>query len=132
MSNIKVKLPSGAQLEIFLESTPFRTSKALYQAFIEDTKDISVTSKSDLVGIFRAVVLSSISSKKVEPYLWECMKFATYNELKVDESTFEPISAREDFPVVCLEVAHANVYPFLKNLPAQFNLLWEKLLASQK
>lgn len=120
-----IKLPSGAELVV--TDTPFKVSKRLYEVFIQETKTNEVSSKGDLLGIFRAIFLSAMSSDKIQIALWDCMKFAKYNGLKIDNDTFENMSAREDYPSVCLEVAYSNLYPFLKNLSAQYALLLEKL-----
>ena len=120
-----MKLPSGAELEITL--SPFPVSKALYQTILEETKGIELSSKMEMFTVFRELFLTSMCSPRIEKCLWECMKRVTYNGLRITEDTFEPEEAREDYPIVCLEVAHKNVAPFLKNLSAQYSTLLEKL-----
>lgn len=125
-----VKLPSGNSLTI--HPAPFKLAKALYLAVIEETKNVEISSKSDMVGIFRGIFLGGLASPRIDAALGSCLAYAIYNELKIDADTFEKVERREDYPTVCLEVAYENVYPFLKNLSAQYSLMLEKLAGAPK
>ena len=107
-----MKLPSGVELEI--TKTPFAVSRALFKAVIENSKNADIRGPEDYFGMVR-VFIDSLVSATVEKPLWECMKYALYNKLKIDADTFEPEEAREDYLPVCLEVAHHNLRPFLKS-----------------
>lgn len=117
---IEKKMPSGAILKITL--APFKDAKALYQAVLEDVQGLKLNPKDDVdVNLFKDLFCIGMSSKKIELALVECMKRVLYNELKIDDRTFEPESAREDYFQVCIEVAKANIAPFVKNLMQQYS-----------
>ena len=124
-----MKLPSGAELVIF--ETPFETSFTLYQTMVAENKDRPVTSEN-ILGMLQAVFMNSVASKQVNVCLWECFKHCTYNALKIDKDTFQPKESREDFLTVCFEVAQENVSPFLKNLPALYETMLERISKSQQ
>jgi hypothetical protein len=116
------KLPSGATLKITPSS--FSEAKALYQAVLEELRDLSVDSKTDMAALYKDFFCVGFSSKKIEACLWECFKRCTYNsgkgDLKIDQDTFEPIATRDDYWTVCMEVAKENIHPFLKSLYAEY------------
>lgn len=124
----EVKLPSGAILKINM--APFSDSKALYKSLLAEIKSISISSETQFASVFKDIYCAGFSSDKVETALWPCMKRCLYNELKVDESTFEPVSAREDYTKVCLEVAQENVLPFVKDLSAVYRLISQEAVKS--
>lgn len=121
----EIKLPSGAILKI--GTTPFSVSKALYQAILEEMKGISLSSELQLNEIIKNIFCVGFSSKKIETALQECLKRCTYNagngDLKIEESVFEPLEAREDYSLVCVEVTVENIRPFMKGLFAGFKLV---------
>lgn len=129
----EVKLPSGAVLKIGVN--PFETSKALYQAMLEEMKGLPITSKEEVGNFYKNLLCISFSSKKIEVALWECFKKCQYcdvrGELKIDKDTFEPLEARADYVQVCMEVARENVDPFGNGLYAQYQMLLEKVAQSQ-
>lgn len=115
----EVDLPSGAKLRI--QPAPFKDSRALYQAILEEAKVLKLDPKTEIdVNLFKDLFCVGVSSKKIESCLWECMKVVRYNELKIDADTFEKVEAREDYLTVCFEVAKENVLPFMKNLYAKY------------
>lgn len=117
-----VKLPSGASLRIMV--SPFPQAKALYQAILKELKLLEFNSKSELAALYKDLFCVGFSSPEVEAALWECFKRCTYNsgkgEFRLDENTFEPEEARDDYMMVCMEVAKANVLPFVKSLYAEY------------
>lgn len=116
----KVTLPSGAILEIGL--SPFASSKALYQACLEEGKGLELDPKAEVdANLFKDIFCVGLSSKKIEACLWKCMEKSLYNEMKITEDTFEPVEARDDYLTVCFEVAKANIMPFTKSLYAQYS-----------
>ena len=124
-----IELSSGAKVEITLAE--FEVSKALYQAVLEETQSVEMSGGVELDFNFgKDVLCLLLSSKKVERCLWECMKRATYNGLKIDKDTFEPEAARGDYLEVCYEVAKANILPFVKNLFARFSPYLEMIKGS--
>lgn len=116
-------MPSGAVLKI--GHTPFGISKALYRAFLLEMKGVPISSKAELNEVFKNMFCFVSTSKEFEKALEDCFKRCTYNNLKVEESSFEPIETREDYVPVCIAVAKENITPFTKSLFAEF----EKLLA---
>jgi hypothetical protein len=121
---IEKKLSSGAVLKITL--APFAEAKALYQACLEELRNLHVDPKEEVdVNLFKDLFCVGLSSKKIEAALWPCLKRATYNDLKIDDSTFEPVEARQDYVPVCFEVAKENIAPFAKSLYAEFSHLQE-------
>jgi hypothetical protein len=118
----EIKLPSGAQLKI--TPSPFADAKALYQAVLEDLRVLPISAGTDMASLYRDLFCIGFSSKKIEACLWECFKRCTYNagngDLKIDKDTFEPVSARDDYWTVCMEVAKENIHPFAKSLYAEY------------
>lgn len=115
----EITLHSGRELKINL--APFAVSKALYQAFLEEAKDVRMDGGIEVdIDLFKNLFCVAMSSKKIEACLWECMKRVTYNDFKITEETFEEEKAREDYIEVCLEVAKLNVAPFMKTLMQQY------------
>lgn len=122
-------LPSGAELKITVGS--FAESRALYQAILEEAKGLRVDFGTELdVNLLKDLLCSVLSSKKVEACLFQCMRRATYNGIRIDESTFEPVEARQDYLEVCFEVAKENITPFTKSLYAKFSPMLEKAKAN--
>lgn len=110
--------PSGAVLKIGL--SPFADSKTLYQALLKELKDVHLDSKMEMSTLFKELFCIGFSSPEIEKALKVCLKRCTYDsgkgEFKIDDSTFEPLEAREDYMSVCMEVAKENVLPFMKSL----------------
>lgn len=115
-------LPSGAVLTV--RAASFEVSKNLYQAIMEECKGVQVNAGADIASVFKDFACISFSSKKIENCLKECFKVCQYESgsgnLKIDKDTFEPVAARDDYIVVCMEVAKENILPFLKSLYAEY------------
>lgn len=118
----EVKLPSGATLKV--NPSPFGTSKALYQAVLKEFRSVAFSSKTDMAELFKSLFCIGFSSPEIEACLWECFKRCTYNggagDLKIDQDTFEAVERRDDYMVVCSEVAKDNIGPFVKSLFAGY------------
>lgn len=118
-----VQLKSGATLKLNL--SPFAISKTLYQSILREARGISITNETDMASLYKDLFCIGMASPEVEKNLWECFKRCTYDngssgDLKITEDTFEPAEAREDYTQVCIEVAKANLLPFVKSLYAEF------------
>lgn len=125
----KVDLPSGAVLEITL--APFADAKALYQAVLDELKGLKFNPEDEIdVNFIKDLFCSGFSSKKVEAALDLCFKRVLYNGQKIDKDTFEPEEARQDYLMACIEVAKANILPFVKSLFADYSHILERLKAS--
>lgn len=122
------KLPSGAELKVTASS--FSVSKALFQAMLEELKALKLNLGDDEANLYKDIFCAGFSSKKVEGCLAECMKRATYNNVKLSDEIFENEEARGDYLTVCFEVARVNVSPFTKSLFAQFSRIKESLRKS--
>ena len=118
----EIELPSGAQLKV--QPASFADSKSLYQAILEEAKSFSIGNGTEITSLVKDLFCAGFSSKKVEAALWTCMQRCIYvserGELKIDKDTFEPIESREDYMPVCIEVAKANILPFVKGLYAEY------------
>lgn len=123
----EVTLTSGAVLKI--GQVPFETSKALYQAVLEELKSLKINSEDQLAQLYKDIFCVGFSSKKIEAALWDCFKRCQYcdsrGDLKIDKDTFEPVSARADYVQVCVEVMKENIDPFAKGLFAEYKTLAE-------
>lgn len=118
----EVKLPSGAVLKI--TPAPFADAKALYQALLKEAQGVEIHSKMEMTNLYKELFCRGFSSPEVEKCLWKCLERCTYNggngDLRVSNDTFEPVSARDDYMSVCMEVAKENVLPFVKSLYAEY------------
>lgn len=118
----EVKLPSGAILKI--TPSPFKEAKALYQALLKEARGVAFSTKTDMAALYKELFCAGFSSPEIEKCLWECFKRCTYDsgkgDLRINDETFEPVEARDDYMVVCMEVAKVNVLPFVKSLYAEF------------
>lgn len=123
---IEVVLPSKAKLKI--SPSAFAVSKELFQAITEEMKSLNISASTEIdINLFKDMFCTGLSSKKIEKCIWECMKKATYNDLKITEDTFEPVEAREDYIPVMFEVAKENITPFMKSLFASYADILKKI-----
>lgn len=126
----EVKLPSGAVLKV--NPAPFSVAKSLYQSLLRVGINVAFESGAEIGELLKNLLCIGLSSPDIEKILGECFKRCTYDkgdgsgDLKINEDTFEPVKAREDYPVVCMAVGEENLAPFVKSLYAEFL----KLLAS--
>lgn len=118
MQTRSITCPSGATLVV--APAPFAVSKALYQALLREIRGITFATGFELANVFKDALCAGFSSPDVDRTLAECMKRCTYNTLKIDDTTFEPVEARGDYILVCMEVVRENVGPFMKSLYAEF------------
>lgn len=117
----EVILPSGAKLEI--TPSPFGTAKALFQAVLEEMKELKLDKNLDDVSVVKDLFCAGFSSKRIESALNECMKRVLYDGLKISDDTFEPVKARQDYLMACIEVAKENIHPFTKSLSAAYSAI---------
>ncbi len=131
MDNKKVKLPSGAELEITIGS--FAESKALYVAMMKEIKSLKVDASQDIDHNFlKDLFCAGFSSSEIDACLEVLMKRCTYGGIKITKDSFEEVDKRQDYMLVCFEVASANVAPFTKGLFAEFSALVAKVKALLK
>jgi len=121
-----MKLPSGAELEITL--SPFKISKKLYQTILKAMKGLEIDPGMEVdVSFIKDMMCELLSNEEVELALDECMKRVKYNGHRISEDTFEDEKARQDYILVCKEVALRNVLPFMKNLFAVLGTAQEEI-----
>lgn len=121
--------PGGAVLKVRL--APFADAKALYQAMLSELGNVSIKSDREIADLYKDLFCIGMSSPQIEACLWKCLEICQYNSLKIDKDTFEPEIARGDYMFICMEVAKANVSPFVKDLYAQFQTFLAKIQKSQ-
>jgi len=123
----KVKLPSGNELIIIVAD--FSTSRACYQAFLEEGKSLTLDPNAQVdVNLYKDLVCSMLSSKRIESAVWACMTKCTINKLPITEETFEPVECRDDYLTVMIEIAKANIMPFMKSLYAEYAPIFKSIL----
>lgn len=132
MKTTEVKLQSGAKLKIHL--APFEDARALYQAVLKELKPLSIAGKAD-VEMYKDLFCAGFASKEIEEALWVCFQKVQYctksGDLKIDKETFEPEEAREDYLQVCMEVAKANILPFVKSLYVEYGQFFAAMQKDQ-
>lgn len=130
----EVTLPSGATLKV--TPSAFAVSKALYQAVLSELKGVPVSASTDHPALFKDLMCTGFSSPAIEACLSECFKKCTYNcgkgDMRIDADTFEPVENRDDYIMVCFEVAKENVFPFLKSLYAEFQRVMKTFESTPK
>lgn len=106
----EIELPSGAVLKI--GDIPMKAANELKKAVMREVKNIPLQSTKQVIDLYKDYLCTLFSSDDIEKCLWVCMKRCLYNEFKIEESTFEPVAARDDFTKVQFEVAMAVLRPF--------------------
>jgi hypothetical protein len=114
----EIKLPSGSILKV--QAAPFSDSKALYQAILEEVKNVQIKSNDELTNVFKDLMCISFSSKKIELCVEKCLERCLYNsgngDFKIDKNTFEKVELRGDYIIVIISVVKENIDPFMKSL----------------
>lgn len=114
----EIILPSGAKLGIALST--FSTSKELSKALLSELKVLKIDGSLELdYNFVKDILCTAIESDKIEQAILKCAERATYNGSRIDEDTFEPEEARQDYIPFLKEVAMLNIAPFMKNLSAE-------------
>lgn len=133
----EIVMPSGAKLKITL--APFVDARNLYQAVAKETKAVQITKldqsaevDANVLNMLKEIICSSLYSKEIEAALELCMKRCMYDgkQIKSVEDTFEPESARDDYLMVCFEVAKANILPFMKTLVQKYSSIFQEIQKS--
>lgn len=117
----EVSLPSGAVLKV--SPAPFADAKALYQAVLREAKGVNVQTGVELTTLYKELFCIGFSSELIESRLVKCFEKCLYNNSRITDQTFEPLAARDDYMVVCMEVAKENCLPFAKSLFAEYQRL---------
>ena len=94
------KMPSGATISF--QHPPFEDADELYRTFLEEMKGVKLM-EDNIGDMVKNVFCMSLSSKKIKAQLKICMAKTLYNGERINEHTWEPIKAREDYIPACLE-----------------------------
>lgn len=136
-NQIKVSLPSGAELEITL--APFMEGERLFTATAECLKSVKVdgsTKVEDLtsnINGLKDAFLSCLTSPAMKDAILACLKRCTYNRQRITSwDVFDNIDARQDYLAVCWEVVKFNLTPFTKSLFSKLSGLIGEAETSQK
>jgi len=125
-----MKLPSGATLK--LNIVPFAEARELYQIVLEELKGIPISGKTELPALYKDLFCTGFASKRIEAALWVCFARMQYVDrrgaLKIDDQTFEPIEARDDYMTACMEVGKFVIAPFVKSLYARYEQHFKEIL----
>lgn len=121
----EITCPSGAVLTVRM--APFAQAKALYQVLLSEIRDVSIVGSKEVGDLYKELFCIGFSSPHIEAALEKCLEICQYNKLKIDKDTFEPEEARGDYMFICIEVAKANIFPFAKDLFAQFQTFLAKM-----
>ncbi len=126
----EIKLPSGAVL--YVHPAPFANSRDLYQAMLKEVKGMKLDPKEEVdVNFFKDLFCVGFSSKEIEACLWKCFERCLINKTRISEDYFEPVEKRDDYFMVCFEIAKENILPFTKSLYAKYDHILD-LLKTQK
>jgi hypothetical protein len=122
--NTKKRLKSGAELEITMAS--FRDAKELFECIAKELRNNEIDIKTldlkkeidgGLINSFKNIILDILTSKTIEEALNKCFCRALYNNKKINSDLFDTdTKAREDYYIICWEVARYNLIPFLKGI----------------
>lgn len=127
----EIILKSGRKLKISL--APWKDARELYQAVASELIAVKADPKQELdTNFIKDLFCTMLASKKIEAALWLCMKRCLYNGERIQEETFEPAEAREDYLDICAEVAKENINPFAKSLYAEYGPLFQGLTSVLK
>ncbi len=127
-NQMKVSLPSGAELEITL--APFTEGERLFSAVAECIKGVKIDANAEIENLtsningIKDIFLSCLTSEKMKEAILACLKRCTYNKQRITSwDIFDDIKAREDYLSVCWEVVKFNLSPFTKNLISKFSAI---------
>ena len=112
-----VTLPSGAKLMV--AAAPFAVSKTLYMVILDELKGVALKDDEEFHHTLLKLFAQGLSSKSVDLALANCLARCTYNGMKIDDDTFEPVERRKDYVQTQIEVVKENVSPFFESLFAQ-------------
>ena len=116
------ELPSGAYLDV----TPLSYAQAweVAQTVIREVEKINV----DLKGVdfdnflatdvlaFKGPVCVLLGSPTIQHAIKNCFVRCCYNQVKIDDHTFEPVEKRGDYLFCAFYALKENVYPFFGSL----------------
>lgn len=112
-------------VDINIRIAPFEDAMELKSAISKELADagfnfdgISITGETDvaeLMPLLIKAVLALDSSPRVNNAIFKCLERCTYDGEKIRKSTFEDISARENYYQIVIECLKENLRPFFKS-----------------
>jgi len=90
---------------------------------IFNNKNIAEAFKEINAIPFIELLLSIDSDKEVNAALFACLNRCTYGGAKIVKTTFDDITAREDYYVIIAECVKVNLLPFYKGLISRLSEL---------
>lgn len=127
----EIDLESGKKLRLSLAS--FSLGKELYQSFSEELLKLDVKFDDEMdINFLKNLILTFLSSKKIENCLWRCAEKCLYENMKVTQDLFENEEARQDYFEIMFHVAKRNLDPFVKALYAKYKDSFQKVIEGLK
>lgn len=121
------KLPSGKLMKYNISS--FENGKELYQAVLRECRTLDISTETELKEkLMIQIGMLAFSSKVIEKAIWDCFDKVIIDGEKLDKDYFKPEENRQDYFAVLVEIAKANIAPFLKGLYAQFSVIYQSLM----
>lgn len=121
------KLPSGKLMKYNISS--FENGKELYQAVLRECRTLDISTETELhEKLMIQIGMLAFSSKVIEKAIWDCFDKVTIDGERLDKDYFKPEENRQDYFAVQVEIAKANIAPFLKGLYAQFSAIFQSLM----
>jgi hypothetical protein len=119
---MRQELPSGAYLDV----TPLSYAQAweVAQTVIKVVEKVQL----DLRGIdfesllatdiiaFKGPLCAILGSPEMNNAVKLCFNRCSYNQVRIDDKTFEPVDARGDYLFAAFYALRENVYPFFGSL----------------
>lgn len=122
--NQKVKLPSGAELEMTMLS--FTEGRRLYNAVAKSLKRVNVDINADVkdINALKDAFIEISTDESVEAEILNALKKCTYNSERIlSWDFFDKVDRRADYFLVCWEVLKFNLYPLGSRLFAKLSSL---------
>lgn len=121
------KLPSGKLMKYNISS--FENGRELYQAVLRECRTLDISTSTELSEkLMIQIGMLALSSKVIENAIWECFDKVVVDGVKLDEAYFEDEENRQDYFAILVEIAKANISPFLRGLYAQFSQIFQSLM----
>lgn len=133
-NNQKVKLPSGAELEMTM--LPFTEGRKLYKAVAKSLEGVNLDINADIkdINALKNAFIEISTNESVEAEILNALKKCTYNSERIlSWDFFDNVERRADYFLVCWEVLKFNIYPLGSRLFAKLSsLLNQKSGQTQK
>lgn len=119
---MRKELPSGAYLDV----TPLSYAQAweVAQTVIREVEKMNLDLKGvDLenllatdVLVFKGPICALLGSASIQSAIKLCFVKCCYNQVRIDDHTFDPLEHRGDFLFCAFYALRENVYPFFGSL----------------